>query len=61
MGLDAKSIRGMSFTGLACVSFLFSATSLSIRLIKKAGVVNAYVAGLGATIGVGLLGLSTLA
>jgi len=59
LGFDAKSI-GMTFTGLVCVIFLFSATSLSIRLIEKAGVVNACVAGLG-VIGVGLLALSTSA
>ena len=59
LGFDAKSI-GMSFTGLACVSFLFSATSLSSKLIEKAGVVNACVLGLG-VIGAGLLGLATSA
>ena len=59
LGFNAKSI-GMSFTGFAFVSFLFSATSLSSKLIERVGVVNACAAGL-ATIGAGLLGLSTSA
>ena len=59
MGYDARSI-GMSFTAFAAVSFLCSATSLSSKLIEKAGVVNACATGL-AAIGVGLLGLSTSA
>ncbi|GFH57044.1 hypothetical protein CTEN210_13520 [Chaetoceros tenuissimus] len=59
MGFSAREI-GMSFTGFACVSFLFSATSLSSRLIERTGVVNACALGLTA-VGTGLLGLSTSA
>lgn len=55
--LDARSI-GMSFTGFACISFLFSALSLPSKLIQRAGVVNTCVAGLGA-ISAGLCALST--
>jgi hypothetical protein len=50
----------MSFTAFACVSFLCSATSLSKKIIEKAGVVNACAFGLSA-IGAGLFGLSTSA
>lgn len=59
MNFDAKAI-GMSFTAFACVSFLCSATSLSKKIIEKAGVVNACAFGLSA-IGAGLFGLSTSA
>ncbi len=59
LGFDPRSI-GMAFTAFAVVSFLCSATSLSSRLIEKAGVVNACAAGL-AAISAGLLGLSTSA
>ncbi len=55
--LDARSI-GMSFTGFACISFLFSALSLPSKLIQRVGVVNSCVAGLGA-ISAGLCALST--
>ena len=59
MGFDAKSI-GLSFTGFAAVSFIFSASSISSKLIARIGVVNTCATGL-AAIGVGLLGLSASA
>jgi MFS family permease len=57
-GLDARAV-GMSFTGFACISFLFSAMSLSSRMIEKVGVVYTCVAGL-TSLGTGLTALSFL-
>lgn len=57
-GLDARAV-GMSFTGFACISFLFSAMSLSSRMIEKVGVVNTCVTGL-SSLGTGLTALSFL-
>ena len=57
-GLDARAV-GMSFTGFACISFLFSAMSISSRMIEKVGVVNTCVAGL-SSLGTGLTALSFL-
>lgn len=57
-GLDARAV-GMSFTAFACISFLFSAMSLSSRMIEKVGVVYTCVAGL-TSLGTGLTALSFL-
>jgi MFS family permease len=57
-GLDARAV-GISFTGFACISFMFSAMSLSSKMIEKVGVVNTCVAGL-TSLGTGLTALSFL-
>ena len=54
--LDPRQI-GLVFTMLSCITFSFSATSLSSKLISKIGVVNTCSLGLSA-IGAGLFALS---
>lgn len=54
--LDPRQI-GLVFTMLSCITFSFSATSLSSKLISKIGVVNTCSLGLSA-VGAGLFALS---
>jgi hypothetical protein len=57
--LDAKQI-GLVFTMLSSVTFLFSATSVSSRLIQSIGVVRTCALGLSAVgVGLGLLSLAS--
>ncbi len=57
--MDPRQI-GLVFTMLSCITFCFSATSLSSKLISSIGVVNTCALGLGA-VGAGLGALSAAA
>ena len=59
LNLNPQQI-GLVFTMLSCITFSFSATSMSSRLIKKIGVVNTCALGLSA-VGAGLCCLSASA